>query len=306
MALEFNRDFAARAGEAVVIAPGIRRITAPNPGPFTFHGTNTHLIGEGSIAVIDPGPDDPRHLDALVEAIGSAKVAHILVTHTHRDHSPGARPLQQRVGGTILAAGPHRLARAPRPGEEIMVDASGDRDFVPDAALADSQVIEGANYRLQAVATPGHTSNHLAFAVLGTSILFPGDHVMGWSTTVVAPPDGSMRDYMASLDRLLDREEKLYLPAHGAPVGEARAYVRALRSHRRMREAAILEGLRRGDRTIPEFVARNYQDLDPRLRGAAGLSTLAHVEDLVERGIVVAEEPPTLDGRYWLTDSGSG
>jgi len=307
MALQFNRDFVPHTGQAVEVAPGVRRVTAPNPGPFTFHGTNTFLIGGDTLAVLDPGPADGVHIDAVVKAIGGARVGHILVSHTHRDHSPGAPLLKARTGAPVVAAGPHRPARPPRTDEELLLDTGGDLDFLPDERLADGEIVEAPGYRLQAVATPGHTANHLAFALLGTEILFSGDHVMGWSTTVVAPPDGSMADYMASLDRLLDRPERVYLPAHGGAIENAQAYVRGLRAHRKMREAAILEGLSRGDGTIPELVARVYQALDPRLTGAAALSTLAHLEDLVARGLVIAEGEPTLDSAYWAAAAaGSG
>jgi glyoxylase-like metal-dependent hydrolase (beta-lactamase superfamily II) len=306
MPLTFNRDFEPRTGEAIEVAPSVRRVTAPNAGPFTFHGTNTFLIGAKTLAVLDPGPADPAHIDALMLAIGGAEVAHILVSHTHRDHSPGARLLQARTGGKILAEGRHRPSRPPRTGEELRLDTGGDLEFMPDAILKDGEIVERDGYRLQAIATPGHTANHLAFALAGTDILFSGDHVMGWSTTVVAPPDGSMTDYMASLDRLLDRQERRYLPAHGGAVENAPAYMRALRAHRKMREAAILDGLRRGDRKIPDLVARVYQGLDPRLSGAAALSTLAHLEELVERGAVSSDGAPALDSTYWVAAAGSG
>ncbi len=298
MALRFNRSFEPQTGVAVNVAPDVRRVTAPNPGPFTFHGTNTFLIGREALAVLDPGPADAAHIDALIGAIGGVRVAHILVSHTHRDHSPGARLLQARTGAPILAAGPHRPARPARPGEELRLDASADLDFSPDALLADGDIVEGPGYRLEAVATPGHTGNHLAFALLGADVLFSGDHVMGWATTVVAPPDGAMPDYMASLDRLLARPEKICLPAHGGAIRDAHAYIRALRAHRKMREAAIVEGMRRGDTRISEIVARVYQGLDPRLAGAAALSTLAHLEDLVARGVATADGPPGLDTLY--------
>jgi glyoxylase-like metal-dependent hydrolase (beta-lactamase superfamily II) len=298
MALQFNRDFAARTGEPVEVAPGVRRVTAPNPGPFTFKGTNTFLIGGRELAVLDPGPADPAHVEAVVKAVGRARVAHILVSHTHRDHSPAARLLSERTGAPVLAAGPHRSARPARPGEQLRLDASADLEFKPDIQLAGGVIVEGEDYRLQAIATPGHAANHLAFALLGSDLLFSGDHVMGWATTVVAPPDGSMADYLDSLERLLERPEHTYAPAHGGTIVNAHAYVRGLRSHRKMREAAMLEGLRRGDRTIPDIVARVYQGLDAKLTGAAALSTLAHLEDLVTRGQVVTEGLPVLDGRY--------
>jgi len=299
MALAFDRDFDPRHGEAVEVAPGVRRVTAANAGPFTFGGTNTFLIGRRALAVLDPGPADPAHVEAVMRAIGGAKVGHILVSHTHRDHSPAARLIRAETGAPVLAAGPHRAARAPHPGEETQLDAAGDLEFSPDIALQHGAILEEEDYRLEAVATPGHTVNHLAFALLGRDLIFTGDHVMGWSTTVVAPPEGSMADYMASLDRLLARPESRYLPAHGGAIADGPAHVRALKAHRRMREAAILQGLRRGDRTIAELVERVYRGLDPRLAPAASLSTLAHLEDLVRRGAAAADGPPTLSARYW-------
>lgn len=306
MALVFHRDFEPRHGIAVPVAPGVRRVTARNAGPFTFQGTNSFLIGEGSsIAVLDPGPADPGHVAALLAAIGPAKVAHILVSHTHRDHSPAARLLQLRTGAPILAAGPHRPAR---PGQEGsgMLDAGADLEFRPDETLEDGAVLHGDGYRLQAIATPGHAANHLAFALLGQDLLFSGDHVMGWATTVVAPPDGAMGDYMDSLDKLLARPESLYLPAHGGEIRDAHSFVRGLKAHRKMREAAILDGLQRGDLTISELVARIYKDLHAQLRGAAALSTLAHLQDLVERGQVDADGAPGLAARYSPAGGSSG
>ena len=310
MAPAFDRDFDPRHGEAAEVAPGVRRVTAANAGPFTFRGTNTFLIGRRALAVLDPGPADPTHVEAVMRAIGDAKVAHILVSHTHRDHSPAARLIRAETGAPVLAAGPHRAARTPHPDEETQLDAAGDLEFSPDIALQHGTILEDEDYRLEAVATPGHTANHLAFALLGRGLVFTGDHVMGWSTTVVAPPEGSMADYMASLDRLLARPESRYLPAHGGAVADGPAHVRALKAHRRMREAAILEGLRRGDRTIAELVERVYRGLDPRLAPAASLSTLAHLEDLVRRGAAAADGPPTLSARYWpavaIPDDASG
>lgn len=304
MSLVFRRDFDPRYGEAVTVAKGVRRVTARNPGPFTFTGTNTYLIGEDSVAILDPGPADPVHVQSLLQAVGRAKVAHILVSHTHLDHSPAARLVQQSTGAPIFSAGPHRPAR-PRPaGAPAPNEAGADTGFTPDVTLADGDTIAGRGYRLQAIATPGHAANHLAFALAGTDLLFPGDHVMGWATTVVAPPDGSMRDYMASLDVLLARPESRYLPAHGDEIAEAHAHVRGLRAHRRMRERAILERLGCGDERIPEIVARTYADLDPRLAGAAALSTLAHLEDLVERGKVSVDGPASLAGRFTLAPQG--
>ena len=298
MALDFDTDFEPRHGETVPVAAGVVRITAPNGGPFTFHGTNSYLVGTGELAVIDPGPDDPGHLAALLKAIGGRPVRAILVSHTHRDHSPLARELAERTCAPVLGEGRHRAARALNIGEINPLDASADMAFRPDRALVDGDVAEGEGWRLRAVATPGHTANHLAFALEGTGILFSADHVMAWSTTIVAPPDGSMADYMASLDRLLARDDRAYLPGHGGAVTNPAAFVRGLRTHRKLRERAILERIGQGDRSIRDIVAAIYRDTDPRLHGAAGLSVLAHLEDLCARGAVTSEGAPAIDAVF--------
>ena len=299
MPLTFDRDFDPCHGEAVEIVPGVRRVTAKNAGPFTFQGTNTFLIGKRALMMIDPGPADEAHVDALIRAIGDARVERILVTHTHRDHSPAAKLLKARTGAPVLAAGPHVNARPPHDGEAARLDAAGDLDFTPDRVLGDGEMIEGADHTLEAIATPGHTANHLAFALAGTGIVFTGDHVMGWSTTIVAPPEGSMRAYMASLERLLARPEARYLPAHGSDIIDGRAHAEGLRAHRQAREAAIVDGLHAGDRTVAELVERVYRDVDPRLAPAAALSTFAHLEDLAARGAVASDDPPLISSRYW-------
>ena len=298
--IEFARDFQPMHGQAVAVAPGVRRVTAPNSGPFTFHGTNSYIVGRGKVALIDPGPDDDRHVAALLEALGGETLTHIFVTHTHRDHTGALRKLKAKTDAPTVAAGPHKFARPLNIGEINPLDAAADLEFSPDITLADGGTIEGDSWRLEAIATPGHTGNHLAFALGDRDLLFSGDHVMAWSTTIVAPPDGAMADYMASLDKLLARPEQRYLPGHGGPVTEAAAYLRGLKSHRRMREAAILERLARGDETIAAMVKAIYRETDPRLHGAAALSVLAHLEDLVARGKVVSEGPPAIDGRYRL------
>lgn len=297
MELVFNRTFNPTYGEAEPVTPGVRRITAPNQTPFTFRGTNTFLIGDESLAVLDPGPDYPSHIDAIVSAAGTVPITHILVSHTHRDHTPAAKALRARTGAPIYAAGAHRAARPQQPGETGL-DLGADWEFQPQQHLTDGDIVACGRYRLECVATPGHTPNHLAFALVDHDVLFSGDHVMGWSTTVVAPPDGSMADYMASLDRLLDRRETLYLPAHGGEITDAQPYVRALKQHRLAREASILRQVESGDTTIEAVVDNIYVGLDPKLVGAARLSTLAHLEDLVARGLVESEGPPTLTGRY--------
>lgn len=280
MPLRFNRDFEPAHGGSVTIAPGITRVTAPNSSPYTFHGTNTYLVGTGSLAVIDPGPPDESHLHTLLDAIGGRPVSHILVTHTHRDHSPLARTLQQHTGGLLLGAPPPENAAG------TPLDAGSDADFLPDEGLHDGKRVEGDGWELEAIATPGHASNHYAFALRQRSVLFSGDHVMGWATSVVAPPDGSMRDYMDSLDMLLARGEELYLPGHGGEIVEPAKYVRGLKAHRRMRERAILERIIGGDRTIEAMVTAIYRDTHPRLLNAAGLSVLAHLLFLEEKGKV--------------------
>lgn len=301
MALHLDTGFTGAPHAALEVAPGVRRVTADNPGPFTFRGTNSYIVGTSSLAVIDPGPDDEAHFQALLRAIGGRPVSHILVSHTHRDHSPLAARLKAATGATVAAEGPHRAARPLHLGEAERLDASADIEFRPDMALGDGATVAGEGWTIRAVATPGHAANHLAFALDGTGILFSGDHVMAWSTTIVAPPDGAMADYMASLDRLLERDDRLYLPGHGGPVRTPRPFVRALKAHRRMRERAILERLRAGDRRIPDMVKAIYRDTDPRLHGAAGLSVLAHLEDLVTRGLASAEGETVLDGIYFLS-----
>ncbi|KQZ94136.1 MBL fold metallo-hydrolase [Mesorhizobium sp. Root157] len=298
MSLKFDTSFQPAYGEAVTVASGVQRITAPNPSPFTFHGTNSYLIGSDSLAVIDPGPDDASHLQTLLGAIAGRPVSHIFVSHTHRDHSPLASRLKAETGAIVVAEGPHRPARPLRIGETNPLDASADTEFMPDIALAHGAVVDGDGWSIRGVFTPGHTANHLAFALEGRRVLFSADHVMAWSTSIVAPPDGAMADYMASLDVLLERDDRLFLPGHGGPVGAPHAFMRGLKAHRKMRERAILERIRKGDRTIKAMVAAIYRDTDPRLHGAAGLSVLAHLEDLVTRGTVSTDGNPSIDGIY--------
>lgn len=294
----FDKEFAPHYGQAVPMAANIVRVTANNPSPFTFYGTNTYLVGAKSLGVVDPGPDDAAHLSALLNAIADRPLTHIFVSHTHRDHSPLATKLKAQTGATIVAYGPHRPARPLNIGEINPLDAAADTGFLPDIALADNASIKGDGWSLTAVHTPGHTANHLAFALEGTGILFSADHVMAWATSIVAPPDGAMADYMASLDKLLARDDRTYLPGHGGPVVKPRQYVRALKTHRLMRERAILQRIRKGDRDITTMVSAIYRDTDPRLHGAAALSVLAHLEDLVARGEVVSEGVPSIRSEY--------
>ena len=305
MPLAHQTDHDPRHGEAVPVAPDVLRVTAANGGPFTFHGTNSYIIGRDTLAVVDPGPDDDDHLAALLTAIDGRPVSHILVTHTHADHSPLTRKLQDATGAASYAEGPHRAARAMHDGETNMLDASADRDFAPDVTLAHGDVIEGDGWGFETVLTPGHTANHAAFALRSgraANTLFVGDHVMAWATTIVAPPDGAMIPYMASLDRLLARldggRDDRYLPGHGGALENPRPYVRGLKAHRIMRERAVLERVRAGDGTIPTIVEAIYHTTPRRLHGAAALSVLAHLEALVERDLVIANGPVSLGARY--------
>jgi len=272
------------SGRVERLAPLVRRILAPNPSPFTYTGTQTYIIGEGEVAVVDPGPDLPGHVAAVAAAVAGERVAAILCTHTHRDHSPASRPLQAATGAPIVGCAPLSLDDSgPR------ADEAFDSDYRPDRILADGERLAADGWTIEAVATPGHTSNHLCLALVGEGLLLTGDHVMGWSTTVVAPPDGDMADYMASLDRLLARPDRLYLPAHGPPVDDPHGHVRRLIEHRRMRERQILGHVERGEGRIPAMVADMYADVDPRLFPAAGRSVLAHLVDLERRGLVRQE-----------------
>jgi len=272
----------------------VRRIIAPNPSPFTFTGTCVYIVGEGEVAVIDPGPADPAHLEAVIQAIPGERIAMIVVTHSHRDHAAGAAALKRMTGAPIVGARAHAVAGAP----QTRADASHALDYAPDQALVDGARVAGRGFTLEAIATPGHAANHLAFALVEESALFSGDHVMGWSTSVIAPPDGSMRDYLASLEKVARRSEAIYWPGHGAPVAEPQRYARALISHRRQREAAILAEVEAGEASLGAIVARVYPRLAPALIGAASLSTLAHLEHLAERGLVVGDRRAGLEARF--------
>ncbi len=295
---EFDLAFEPAHGQAVPVAEHVQRITVNNPGPFTFHGTNSYIVGDRSVCVIDPGPEDEAHFAALMTALAGREVTHIAVSHTHKDHSPLARRLKAETGAQIVAEGPHRPARPLHEGETNPFAESSDVDFVPDIALSEGDVVEGDGWRLTTILTPGHTANHAAFALDDQGIVFSADHVMAWATSIVAPPDGAMGDYMASLERLLSRDDRVYFPGHGGPVKDPAAFLRGLRTHRRMRERAVLERIRAGDRLIPDMVKTIYASTDPRLHGAAALSVLAHLEDLVEKGQVETDGPARLSGVY--------
>ena len=269
-------------GDVETLAPLVRRVLAPNGSPFTYTGTQTYLVGESEgLAVIDPGPAEPEHLAALERGIGDAPVVAILCTHTHRDHSPAAAPLAERTGAPVVGCAPLVLDTAgPR------ADAPFDQSYSPDRVLADGEQVAGPGWTLTAVATPGHTSNHLCFALEGSGALFTGDHVMGWSTTVVAPPDGDMADYMASLAKLRARGDRVYYPAHGPAVGNPRQLVRGMIGHRRQRERQIVKLLGERPLEIAAMVPVMYKGVNEYLWPAAGLSVLAHLIDLERRGVV--------------------
>lgn len=294
----FETEFLPHHGQPIAVAPGVQRLTATNDGPLTFHGTNSYIVGDSSVAVIDPGPEIESHYLALKKALRGREVSHILISHTHKDHSPLAKRLAMETGATVVAEGPHRAARDLYVGEVNPLAESSDLEFRPDMEAPDDAVINGDGWALRVVHTPGHTANHAAFALEKDGILFSGDHVMAWATSIVAPPDGVMSDYMASLEKLLQREDRIYLPGHGGPVKEPPQFVRALRTHRKMREAAVLDRLRKGDRYIDDMVKVIYRDTDSRLHRAAALSLLAHLEDLLGRGLIETEGAPSITSAF--------
>ena len=297
--IPFVREFDFAYGRCEAVSPLIRRVVAENPGPFTFTGTGTYMVGRASsgapVAVIDPGPPDERHLAALLAAVEGQRVTHVLVTHTHRDHAPLARPFAEAVGAPVLAARPPmRTIHA-----STALDEDYDEAFAPDVVLSDGEEITEADWTLEALATPGHASDHMAFVLREENALFSGDHVMGWSTTVVAPPDGDMAAYMASLDAVIARQFVTIWPTHGAPVREPEPFLAAYRQHRLDREAQVLERLFAGDRRIAEMVPRLYATVDERLWPAAAMSVWAHLIALERAGRVAADPAPQLDA-IWL------
>jgi glyoxylase-like metal-dependent hydrolase (beta-lactamase superfamily II) len=300
--IPFDKSFTLVPDQAAEVAPNVRAIVAANPGPFTFKGTMSYIIGRSKVAIVDPGPDDDAHIAALLDAVRGETVTHIFVTHTHRDHSPAVPKVKAATGAKVYAQGPHRLARPLHIGETHRLDASADMDFRPDVALADGEVVRGGGFTVEAITTPGHTANHMSFAFKEADLIFAGDHVMGWSTTIVAPPDGAMSDYMASLHKLAQRSEPLYLSGHGMPIKQAPRFVQHLIRHRQAREGSILHRLRKGAADIPTIVKAVYIGLDSRLTGAAALSVLAHLEDMVARGEITTEGPPSISGTYRLAD----
>lgn len=300
--IAFDRSDDARGPEVVQVAPLVRRIIAPNPSPFTFTGTATYLVGRGTVAIVDAGPDLPGHRAAVLAALDGETVSHVVSTHTHRDHTGGAAAMADAVGAPLVGAGPHRAFRPLHGGETNRLEAGADLAYRPDLELRDGEGVHGPGWSLVAVATPGHTANHLAFALPEGGLLLSGDHVMAWSTTIVAPPDGDMGAYMSSLRTLIDRPEDLYLPGHGPALTGARAFSRKLLAHRQMRASAILRALDGGPASIGDIVGGLYRGLDPGLLGAAALSVFAHLEDLVARGDAATDGEPRLEGRYRRAD----
>lgn len=293
MGFAFRTDHRPEPGAVEALAPGIRAVTAANAGPMTFTGTRSYIVGEGEVAVIDPGPADPAHLAALRRALRGERVRAVLVTHTHLDHSPAAPLLARETGAELLGFGPHgagmseamrRLAAAGGLGGGEGADLA----FRPDRPLGEGGAVAGPGWRLVALHTPGHLPNHLAFALEGTGALFTGDHAMGWATTLVSPPEGDLAAFMASLRRLRARDDRVFYPGHGAPVAEPQALLAHVLAHREARSAQILEALGAGEAGIPALVARIYRDTDPRLHGAAARNVLAHLIELEARGLVEA------------------
>ncbi|WP_421696292.1 MBL fold metallo-hydrolase [Aestuariivirga sp.] len=278
--LSFDRAFNVNPGDAMRISPLVRRVLVNNPSPYTFKGTSTFIVGHGQVAIIDPGPDDAAHLSDLLQAVRGETVTHILVTHSHADHSPLARRLKQATGATTFAYGQVETPAS----AGLRLDASIDHDFLPDVQMAEGDAISGPGWTLEALFTPGHMSNHMCFALPEEKALFAGDHVMAWATSVIAPPDGDMGQYFSSLRKLLERDDQVYHPGHGPSRQDPLPLVRGYQAHRRMREEAIRARVAQGARSISDIVAAIYADVDPRLHGAAALSTTAHLEHLVQQG----------------------
>ncbi|WEK56702.1 MAG: MBL fold metallo-hydrolase [Candidatus Brevundimonas phytovorans] len=302
--IPYVRQFDFTYGHRDQVSPLIQRVIADNPGPFTFTGTGTYIVGRdrpgARVAVIDPGPADEAHLHALLRAVKGRTVSHILVTHTHRDHAPLSQALAEAVGGAmILAAAPHGpTVHASDAMDAASLDEDDDADFKADVILNDGDRIDGDGWTIEAMATPGHASNHMAFILREENALFSGDHVMGWSTTVVAPPDGDMAAYMDSLERVLARGFSTIWPTHGPAITQVAPFLKAYRHHRLEREAQVLARLAAGDETIAQMVPALYAAVDQRLWPAASLSVLAHLIALVDRGLVAASPQPVLEARY--------
>lgn len=300
--IPFVKDVAFEYGRPDALSLSITRVIAENPGPYTYTGSGTYLIGAAdTLAIIDPGPDLDDHIDAIVRTVGERTVSHIFVTHTHKDHCGGAAKLSARVNAPTFAARGHpvkdKIDDAPA------LDEGADYGFVPDVKISHGEFFKGPGWTVEAVATPGHLSNHFCFCLVEEKSLFTGDHIMGWATTVIAPPDGDMGDYFDSLELLLERDDEIYFPTHGAPIEKPHRFVRAVKTHRKIRDGQILEQLRRGQTDIKEIVAVLYADIDQRLHIAAALNVLAHLERLVKVGEVICESGSSMGGVYKAASS---
>ena len=295
MAIPFVREMSFEYAVLKTVAPGLRRMVVNNPGGFTFHGTNTYVIGTGEVAVVDPGPRNEHHFNSLVKALDGETVTHILLTHTHMDHSPAAKPLKAATGAKTYGYGPHGSGKIDT---GIKVEEGGDMEFVPDVAIRHGDVIEGKNWSVECVYTPGHTSNHMCFALPEKTGLITGDHVMGWSTSVIAPPDGDMKNYMASLDLLVERKDKVLWPAHGDAIRNPEIFLREFIAHRHEREVQISDCIADGLTDIPAMVKRIYANVDERLHRPAAMSVLAHLQYMLVTGRVSCDGVATMNSIY--------
>jgi len=296
--LPTDRTYDPAYGKPVQVSPLIRRVLARNPNAFTFHGTGTYIVGRGRVAVIDPGPLIDEHVEALKAALKSETVTHILISHTHSDHSPAAAPLKAATGAKTYGFGPHGAGKRE---EGVAVEEGGDMAFRPDVVVRDGDVIEGDGWTFDCVYTPGHTSNHMCFALREEKALFPGDHVMGWSTTVIGPPDGDMRQYLESLVKLTHRDDAIYYPTHGNPIKNPQRFVAKLIEHRHARERQIEACLKDGIARIPDMVAVIYSEIDKKLHPAAAMSVLAHLQHMVATGRAKTDGAPTSKSVYRLS-----
>ena len=298
--IPYRRELEFTYGEVAQIAPGIRRVIAENPSPFTLYGTGTYILGTGNVAVIDPGPADPAHIQALVDGLQGETISHILVTHTHMDHSPGCALLKQHTDAPTYAFGPHGAGKLE---EGVPVEEGGDMEFRPDHEVRHGDVIEGGDWSAECVYTPGHTSNHMCYQLREQRALFTGDHVMGWSTSIISPPDGDMLAYMSSLDVLLSRDDDVYWPTHGPCIEQTKVHVQAFIEHRKEREQQILQCVRAGVHRIKEMVPRMYVGTPEFMYPAAARSVLAAVQGMVARGELATDTDVSLDADYVIAAS---
>ena len=294
VSIPYKREMEFEYGRLDQLAPGVRRVIANNPSAFTFHGTGTYILGEGEVAVIDPGPADPEHISAIFEATKGERITHVLITHTHMDHSPGYQLMKPRCDAVTYGFGPHGSGKLE---EGIKVEEGGDMEFMPDEKVSQGDLIEGENWSVECVYTPGHTSNHVCYQLKEGHILFTGDHVMGWSTSIVSPPDGDMEAYMSSLELLLDRDDDVYWPTHGPAITDPKTHVSAFIAHRNEREEQILACIDQGIYGIGEMVPKMYQDTPEFMYPAAARSVLASVEYMAKRGVLIADSESLMEAQ---------